>query len=383
MFLSKRFFIFVLIISFSLSTIYSQTYYDNLPEADEKSDYTLRYMTFPHTNIKYYFNNFSNDLSSASQRTAIKNAFNYWCPYTALTFTEVFTAQEADIKLYWQSYDGPNGVLAYVYLCCIDAIYFDEDETWTIDTRNTNAQPIDLYTVAAHEIGHILGLGHTTFNDAIMLPSYSGSHRYLVSDDIDGVKASYNNVVETNTTLTNTTVNDFRRRKSSNSLSASNNYIINSSANVAFNSPVITLGDGFQSVTGSIFIAFTDINCGLNLGDDGIQISGNNEQEIEKTSIMINPLPTEFKLSQNYPNPFNPTTLVQYALKENVNVKITVYDILGRVIKTLVNEFQDAGYKSVMWDGTNSGGSHVSTGLYIYKIEAGNFVDSKKMLLLK
>lgn len=94
-------------------------------------------------------------------------------------------------------------------------------------------------------------------------------------------------------------------------------------------------------------------------------------------------LPNNFSLSQNYPNPFNPTTLIQYALKENVNVKITVYDILGRVVKTLVNEYQDAGYKSVMWDGLNEKGNHVSSGLYIYKIEAGNFVDSKKMLLLK
>ncbi|MCI0449804.1 MAG: S8 family serine peptidase [Chlorobi bacterium] len=93
--------------------------------------------------------------------------------------------------------------------------------------------------------------------------------------------------------------------------------------------------------------------------------------------------PLEFSLLQNYPNPFNPSTLMRYALKENTYVKITIYDILGRVIKTLVNEYQDAGYKFVTWDGTNNQGSNVSTGVYVYKIEAGNFVDSKKMVLLK
>ena len=96
-----------------------------------------------------------------------------------------------------------------------------------------------------------------------------------------------------------------------------------------------------------------------------------------------NSIPKEFSLSQNYPNPFNSTTLIQYGLKENVNVKITVYDILGRVVKSLVNDYQDAGFRSVTWDGTDNSGSSVATGLYIYKIEAGDFVSAKKMLMIK
>jgi len=94
-------------------------------------------------------------------------------------------------------------------------------------------------------------------------------------------------------------------------------------------------------------------------------------------------LPVDFSLSQNYPNPFNSSTLIKYALKENVSVKITIYDILGRMVRTLVNEYQDAGFKSVIWNGANDNSLAVSSGMYIYKIEAGDFVGSKKMLLIK
>jgi hypothetical protein len=94
-------------------------------------------------------------------------------------------------------------------------------------------------------------------------------------------------------------------------------------------------------------------------------------------------VPKQYFLNQNYPNPFNPTTIIEFGLKEDVNVKITIYDILGKVIKILVNEFQNAGYKSVIWDGKNNEYIDVSSGVYIYKIEAGNFIQTKKMLLLR
>lgn len=142
----------------------------------------------------------------------------------------------------------------------------------------------------------------------------------------------------------------------------------------------ILIKDGFHAKTGCIF------NAKITGSDDGIKLSdiGNKNKEVEKlTDNIILNTPTDNSLSQNYPNPFNPTTLIQYSLKENMNVKITVYDILGRIVKSLINENQNAGYRSVIWDGTNNFGSSVATGLYIYKIEAGNFIDSKKMLLIK
>jgi hypothetical protein len=94
-------------------------------------------------------------------------------------------------------------------------------------------------------------------------------------------------------------------------------------------------------------------------------------------------LPDEFALRQNYPNPFNPVTTLLYDLPENGHVNITIYDMLGRNIKTLINQTQDAGYKSVIWDATNDYGKPVSAGVYLYQIQAGEFVQTKKMVLLK
>ena len=94
-------------------------------------------------------------------------------------------------------------------------------------------------------------------------------------------------------------------------------------------------------------------------------------------------LPDEFALHQNYPNPFNPVTTLRYDLPEAGLVNITIYDMLGREVKTLVNQTQDAGYKSIIWNATNDYGKPVSAGIYLYQIQAGQYMQTKKMLLLK
>jgi hypothetical protein len=94
-------------------------------------------------------------------------------------------------------------------------------------------------------------------------------------------------------------------------------------------------------------------------------------------------LPKAFALHQNFPNPFNPITTIHFDLPKESNIKLSVYDILGRSIKELVNEKQSPGFKSIKWDATNNFGKRVSAGLYIYSIEAENFRQTKKMLLLK
>jgi len=94
-------------------------------------------------------------------------------------------------------------------------------------------------------------------------------------------------------------------------------------------------------------------------------------------------IPTQFKLSQNYPNPFNPTTKITYALPQNAFVSIKIYDMLGREVKSLVNNETLAGNHSVDWNGENNLGYKVSSGTYIYRITAGNFVAVKKMVLIK
>ena len=94
-------------------------------------------------------------------------------------------------------------------------------------------------------------------------------------------------------------------------------------------------------------------------------------------------VPETFALHQNYPNPFNPITSIRYDLPVGGLVNITVYDMMGRIVKTLVNSIQTAGFRSVKWDATNNNHQTVSAGLYIYSIYSDNYIDTKKMILLK
>ena len=94
-------------------------------------------------------------------------------------------------------------------------------------------------------------------------------------------------------------------------------------------------------------------------------------------------LPTEYSLSQNYPNPFNPTTVIEFALPEPAKVSIGIYNILGRQVKELVNAQYRAGRYEIAWDGTDANSQAVSTGIYFYRIRANDFVQSKKMMLMK
>ena len=93
--------------------------------------------------------------------------------------------------------------------------------------------------------------------------------------------------------------------------------------------------------------------------------------------------PNVFSLHQNYPNPFNPTTLIKYDLAEDALVSISIYDVTGRMVKSLINMNQSTGYHSLRWNATNDIGESVSAGMYIYTIQAGEYRATKKMVLLK
>ena len=90
-----------------------------------------------------------------------------------------------------------------------------------------------------------------------------------------------------------------------------------------------------------------------------------------------------FSLFQNYPNPFNPYTNIYYELSKDSFVDISIFDMRGNLVKNLVNNFQKSGKKSIVWNSLDRFNNNVPTGLYIYKLKAGNFIHSKKMLLLK
>ncbi|UCE65246.1 MAG: T9SS type A sorting domain-containing protein, partial [Candidatus Zixiibacteriota bacterium] len=108
--------------------------------------------------------------------------------------------------------------------------------------------------------------------------------------------------------------------------------------------------------------------------------STDNATGTEDESIAI---PENFFISQNYPNPFNPYTTLSYGLPRDSDVRIDIFNILGQRVVTLVNEFQTAGFKSISWGGKDRSGDNVSSGIYFYTIEAGDYRDSRKMLLIK
>lgn len=108
------------------------------------------------------------------------------------------------------------------------------------------------------------------------------------------------------------------------------------------------------------------------------EIISNVDEHTENNSI-----PSEFKLHQNYPNPFNPTTIIRYELKQASFVTLTVYNLLGQRVRTLVHSEMPAGSYDVMWDARSDSGAPVASGIYLYRIKAGNFSEIKKMVLIR
>jgi hypothetical protein len=103
-------------------------------------------------------------------------------------------------------------------------------------------------------------------------------------------------------------------------------------------------------------------------------------QDVEQVNDI---LPTTFRLGQNYPNPFNPATAIDYDLPARAAVTLTVFDVLGRTVTTLVNEVQPAGQHIARWDGADYHGNPVASGVYFYRLIADDSRLTRKMLLLK
>lgn len=168
----------------------------------DTADFVVQGNKWPTTNLRYGFTEFTPDLTQAQIREAVATALGYWAAVTPLQFTEVPVANNPEIRIRFaagdhgdgSSFDGPSGILAHAFYpppnggdIAGDA-HFDEAETWSV---NLPPSGTDLYTVAAHEFGHALGLAHSTVNDALMYPFYGGPHRFLHQDDIDGIQTIY------------------------------------------------------------------------------------------------------------------------------------------------------------------------------------------------
>lgn len=176
--------------------------YDSLPDIGE---FVLDGRSWSTTALTYFFSNGTGDIAGTGEEAAILAAFSFWEEQTPLRFTEAASAAAADIVIQFGAgdhgdgfpFDGVGSTLAHAFYpppnggSLAGDAHFDEDETWTDAERAAGGQPIDLVTVAAHEIGHSLGLAHSSTTGALMNPFYTGSHRFLGVDDIAGIQQIY------------------------------------------------------------------------------------------------------------------------------------------------------------------------------------------------
>jgi hypothetical protein len=134
------------------------------------------------------------------------------------------------------------------------------------------------------------------------------------------------------------------------------------------------------------------MNSGAGLTGELLTVSGATLQKVEavdnfgrpvKVTLVNKVIPTAFALHPNYPNPFNPTTNISFALPIDSKVSLKLYNVAGQLVRTLVNETMPAGNHTVTWDGSNSNGEKVASGIYFYKLNAGDFSKTMKMVMTK
>ncbi|MBC8375937.1 MAG: T9SS type A sorting domain-containing protein [FCB group bacterium] len=134
-------------------------------------------------------------------------------------------------------------------------------------------------------------------------------------------------------------------------------------------------------VSGSWTLSISD-----NISDPVGASNGPLSLSIDATAVGLHAsgmIPDEFVLEANYPNPFNPATTLSFGIPEASQVVLSIYDLKGRMVSTIVNDNKEAGYHTAIWNGTNQNGQPVGAGMYIYRIQAGSFGQARKMILLK
>jgi hypothetical protein len=228
--------------------------------------------------------------------------------------------------------------------------------------------------------------------DFFLLPH--AKYRVLISHEGHRNEAPTINVVQnflyvtvyipaTNETVTSTNLSE--RVQATNSIVTSGIVSTSGFSTVEFVAGgSIKLQDGFKTGSGNVFMA----RIGTIIEHDehtevGVESKTAFNSHVERFREEKSPVQLDFDVLPNNPNPFNPATTIHYTLNKDVRVKLKIYDILGREVRTLVNRAETAGFKSVIWDGRGDKGNQVPSGNYIYRLQAGDFVKSRKMLLIK
>ncbi len=121
----------------------------------------------------------------------------------------------------------------------------------------------------------------------------------------------------------------------------------------------------------------------VNASGECLMVTTENDGFVTDVNEALTEKPLTFQLYTNYPNPFNPSTVISYDIPRNVSVLLKIYDVLGHEVRTLVNQEQKSGNYAIEWDGRDNAGSMVSSGIYIYKIVAGDHVSTMKCMLMK
>ena len=137
------------------------------------------------------------------------------------------------------------------------------------------------------------------------------------------------------------------------------------------------------NTAGEVMVLRFEGKAALNVTSADARTSANTTLATKVRATVQNELPTEFALQQNYPNPFNPSTTVSYALPAASEVRIAVYNVLGEQVALVSDGVQEAGFYTVQWNGTDSRGQHVTSGVYFLTMRAGEFTAMKKMMLVK
>ncbi len=171
-------------------------------------------------------------------------------------------------------------------------------------------------------------------------------------------QANAQDLVLQDTTITTTTT------FSANSITAGPNFTVASTGDAILSAATIAIIPQFFVVQGGKLQV----------------VSGAPPVSVETEDPLI---PDEFIVRQNYPNPFNPATQISYALPKAQKVEVVVYNVFGQEVRTLISEYQGPGNHSLVWDGTDNGGERASSGVYYYRVTAGKYKVTKKMILMK